>query len=121
MRLWIDPDRLAGHGVTADEVVGALREQNVQVAAGALGREPARPGQTFDISVRAVGRLTDPSEFDNIILKRAADGTLVRLKDVGRTELGAENYATAVEAWAANVWAAWEPHHNTIRDWLDVI
>jgi HAE1 family hydrophobic/amphiphilic exporter-1 len=94
MRLWIDPDRLAGHGITADEVVNALREQNVQVAAGAVGRTPSRPGQTFDINVRAVGRLSEPTEFDNIILKRADGGALVRLKDVGRTELGAESYTT---------------------------
>src|SRR5436309_3198166 len=94
MRLWVDPDRLAGHGITADEVVNALREQNVQVAAGAVGRTPSRPGQTFDINVRAVGRLTEPSEFDNIILKRADGGALVRVKDVGRTELGAESYST---------------------------
>ncbi|HEV8346009.1 MAG TPA: multidrug efflux RND transporter permease subunit [Vicinamibacterales bacterium] len=94
MRLWIDPDRLASRGITADEVVSALREQNVQVAAGAIGRSPARPGQTYDLSVRAVGRLSETSQFDDIILKRSADGALVRLKDVGRTELGAENYAT---------------------------
>src|SRR5438445_10000997 len=94
MRLWIDPDRLAGHGITADEVVNALREQNVQVAAGAVGSEPARAGPTYDLSVRAVGRLSETSQFDDIILKRSADGALVRLKDVGRTELGAENYAT---------------------------
>jgi len=94
MRLWLDPDRLASRRITADEVVGALREQNVQVAAGQVGQPPARAGQTYQISVRAVGRLSEASEFDNIILKRAADGTLVRLKDVGRTELGAENYAT---------------------------
>ncbi|PYR58366.1 MAG: hydrophobe/amphiphile efflux-1 family RND transporter, partial [Acidobacteria bacterium] len=74
--------------------VNALREQNVQVAAGAIGRSPARPGQTYDLSVRAVGRLSETSQFDDIILKRSADGALVRLKDVGRTELGAENYAT---------------------------
>ena len=94
MRLWLDPDKLAGRGITAGEVVGALREQNVQVAAGQVGASPARPGQTYQISVRAVGRLSEPSEFENIILKRTPDGTLVRLKDVGRTELGAENYTT---------------------------
>jgi len=96
MRLWLDPDRLAGRGITAGEVVGALREQNVQVAAGQIGAQPARPGQQYQISVRAVGRLSEPSEFDNIILKRTPDGTLVRLKDVGRTELGAEDYNTAL-------------------------
>jgi hydrophobic/amphiphilic exporter-1 (mainly G- bacteria), HAE1 family len=94
MRLWLDPDRLAGRGIAADEVVNALREQNVQVAAGQIGGEPAREGQQYEISVRAVGRLSEPSEFDNIILKRAPDGTLVRLKDVGRSELGAEDYTT---------------------------
>ncbi|HEX7796589.1 MAG TPA: multidrug efflux RND transporter permease subunit [Vicinamibacterales bacterium] len=93
MRLWIDPDRLAGRNIAADEVVQALREQNVQVAAGQVGAPPVRTGQTYQISVRAAGRLSEPAEFDNIILKRAADGALVRVKDVGRTELGAESYA----------------------------
>src|SRR5204863_3649872 len=93
MRLWLDPDRLAGRNITADEVVLALREQNVQVAAGQIGAPPVRTGQTYQISVRAAGRLTEPAEFDNIILKRAADGALVRMKDVGRSELGAESYA----------------------------
>jgi HAE1 family hydrophobic/amphiphilic exporter-1 len=95
MRLWMDPDRLAGRGITADEVVQALREQNVQVAAGQVGAPPSRPGQTYQISVRAQGRLAETAEFDDIILKRAADGSLVRVKDVGRTELGAESYAQA--------------------------
>ena len=96
MRLWLDPNKLAGRGVTADEVVQALREQNVQVAAGQVGAPPARTGQSFQISVSAAGRLTDPSQFENIILKRSADGALVRVKDVGRTELGAESYSTAL-------------------------
>jgi HAE1 family hydrophobic/amphiphilic exporter-1 len=94
MRLWLDPDKLAGRNITSDEVIGALREQNVQVAAGSVGSEPAPKGQTYQISVRAVGRLTDPEQFADVIVKRSADGTLVRLKDVGRTELGAENYST---------------------------
>jgi HAE1 family hydrophobic/amphiphilic exporter-1 len=94
MRLWLDPDRLASRSITAADVVSALREQNVQIAAGEVGANPARTGQTYDISVRAVGRLTDPAQFDDIILKRSQDGALVRVKDVGRSELGAENYAT---------------------------
>jgi HAE1 family hydrophobic/amphiphilic exporter-1 len=93
MRLWIDPDRLAGRNITADEVVQALREQNVQIAAGQVGAPPIRAGQSYQISVRAAGRLSEPAEFDDIILKRAADGALVRVKDVGRTELGAESYS----------------------------
>jgi hydrophobic/amphiphilic exporter-1 (mainly G- bacteria), HAE1 family len=94
MRLWVDPDRLASRGLTATDVTNALREQNVQVAAGQVGQPPSRQGQQFQISVRAVGRLVEPAEFDNIILKRGDDGSLVRLKDVGTSELGAETYAT---------------------------
>jgi len=95
MRLWVDPDKLAGRDITADEVVAALREQNVQVAAGAVGSEPAPKGQAYQISVRAEGRLNDPAQFEDIILKRSTDGALVRVRDVGRTELGAESYTTA--------------------------
>jgi HAE1 family hydrophobic/amphiphilic exporter-1 len=94
MRLWLDPTRLASRGLTATDVVSALTEQNVQVAAGQVGQPPSMPGQMYQISVRAVGRLTEPSEFDNIILKTGNDGTLIRLKDVGRAELGAESYAS---------------------------
>ncbi len=93
MRLWIDPDRLAARGLTANDVVQALREQNVQVAAGSLGQAPAPSGQMYQLSVRALGRLSEASEFENIILKSGRDGSLVRLKDVGRAELGAETYA----------------------------
>jgi len=94
MRLWVDPDRLASRNITAGEVVEALREQNVQVAAGAVGSDPAPKGHTYQISVRAAGRLSDPAQFEDIILKRSADGALVRVRDVGRTELGAESYTT---------------------------
>jgi len=95
MRLWLDPDKLAGRNITADEVVQALREQNVQVAAGQVGAPPARAGQTFQMSVRSAGRLSEPGEFENVILKRSDEGALVRVKDVGRVELGAESYSTA--------------------------
>jgi HAE1 family hydrophobic/amphiphilic exporter-1 len=94
MRLWLDPVRMASRGLTADDVVNALQEQNVEVAAGAVGAQPAIPGQQFEISVRAVGRLSETSQFDDIILKSNADGTLVRLRDVGRAELGAESYGS---------------------------
>ena len=93
MRLWLDPDRLAARGLTAADVTQALREQNVQVAAGSLGQAPAPTGQTYQLSVRALGRLSEASEFENIILKSGRDGALVRLRDVGRAELGAETYA----------------------------
>ena len=97
MRLWLDPVRLAGRGLTAPDVVNALSEQNVEVAAGQVGQQPSMAGQQYQISVRAVGRLSEPVQFDNIILKTNADGTLVRLKDVGRAELGAENYSSDLQ------------------------
>src|ERR1700757_1473793 len=94
MRLWLDPTRMAGRGLTASDVVNALSEQNVEIGAGEIGQQPAIPGQDYQISVRAVGRLSEAAQFDNIILKTNADGTLVRLRDVGRAELGAESYAS---------------------------
>src|SRR5579863_8763712 len=81
-------------GWTATNVVSALQEQNVQVAAGQIGQPPSPSGQAYQVSVRAVGRLSEPSEFDNIVIKTGADGTLVRVKDIGRSELGAEDYGS---------------------------
>jgi HAE1 family hydrophobic/amphiphilic exporter-1 len=94
MRLWLDPARMGQRGLGATAVLAALNEQNVQVAAGQVGQPPSNSNQSYQISVRAIGRLTDPKEFDNIILKTGTDGTLVRLKDVGRAELGAEDYSS---------------------------
>jgi len=94
MRLWLDPVRMASRGLTASDALNALQEQNVEVAAGQVGQPPIKAGQQFQVSVRAIGRLSEPAQFDNIILKTNADGTLVRLKDVGRAELGAEDYST---------------------------
>jgi HAE1 family hydrophobic/amphiphilic exporter-1 len=97
MRLWLDPVRMASRALTADDVVSALQEQNVEVAAGQVGSQPSIPGQQFQISVRAVGRLSEATQFDNIILKSNADGTLVRLRDVGHAELGAEDYSSTLD------------------------
>src|SRR5271155_4594339 len=94
MRLWLDPLRMAARNLTATDVLGALAEQNVQVSAGQVGQPPSQTGQSYQISVRAVGRLVEPSEFENIILKTGADGNLVRLRDIGRAELGAEDYSS---------------------------
>jgi HAE1 family hydrophobic/amphiphilic exporter-1 len=93
MRLWLDPVRLAARGMTASDVVAALREQNAIIAAGQVGRPPAPTGQTFQITVRAAGRLTDAREFEQLVLKRGGDGSLVLLRDVGTAELGAEDYS----------------------------
>ena len=94
MRLWLDPDRLAARGLTASDVLATLREQNVLIAAGQVGQTPAPVGQTYQISVRAMGRLSDPAEFERLVLKRGEDGSLVLLSDVGTAELGAEDYST---------------------------
>ena len=96
MRLWLDPERLAQRGLSATTVLNALNEQNVQVAAGQLGQPPSNPKQDYQISVRVVGRLSEPKEFENIILKTGTDGTLVRVKDIGRAELGAEDYSSVL-------------------------
>jgi HAE1 family hydrophobic/amphiphilic exporter-1 len=96
MRLWLDPLRMAARGLTATDILSALTEQNVQVASGQVGQPPARPDQSYQISVRAVGRLVEPSEFENIILKTGTDGNLVRVRDVGRAELGAEDYSSVL-------------------------
>ncbi len=94
MRLWLDPNRLASRRLTTQDVADALSEQNIQVGAGRIGQEPAPEGQRYQIDVRAASRLTDTREFDEIVLKTEDDGTLVKLKDVGKAELGAENYNT---------------------------
>ena len=97
MRLWLDPVLMASRELTAADVLEELREQNVQVAAGQVGRPPTPDGQSFQISVRAVGRLSEPSEFEDVIVKAGRDGTLVRLKDIGRVELGAEDYGSILQ------------------------
>ncbi len=97
MRLWLDPVRMAGRALTAPDVVNALSEQNVEVAAGQVGQQPAVNGQQYQVSVRAIGRLSEPSQFDDIILKTNSDGTLVRLRDVGHAELGAESYSSDMQ------------------------
>jgi HAE1 family hydrophobic/amphiphilic exporter-1 len=96
MRIWLDPHKLANRGVTPQDVVAAIAEQNVQVAAGQIGQAPLPAGQMFQMSIRARGRLKDAAQFENIIVRTGSDGQLVRLKDVGRAELGAEDYGNVV-------------------------
>ena len=87
MRLWLDPAKLASRNISAGEVVSALREQNIQVAAGALGDAPAPAEQMYQISVRAMGRLSEVTQFEDIVVKAGKDASLVRVKDIGRVEL----------------------------------
>ncbi len=93
MRIWLDPYKLAQRQLTAADVVAALQEQNVEIPAGQLGRPPANPRQEFQITLRVVGRLSEPKQFENIILKNTPQG-IVQLKDVGRAEIGSESYDT---------------------------
>lgn len=91
MRVWLDPQKLASRKLTAGDVLNSLREQNVQVAAGRIGQEPASEGQEFQLAISTKGRLLEPEQFNEIVVK--GQGTeLVRLGDVARTELGARNY-----------------------------
>ena len=94
MRVWLDPDKVAARGMTAEEVLAALRQSNVQVAGGAVGQPPLDNTGAFQTSLRVKGRLTGANEFGQIILKTGADGRVVRLGDVARTQLGALNYST---------------------------
>ncbi|GAA6614939.1 efflux RND transporter permease subunit [Scytonema sp. NUACC26] len=94
MRLWLDPDRLASRSLTAQDVVDALNEQNIQVGAGQIGQQPAPESQMYQVDLQALSRFKEPSEFEDMVIKSGQDGTLVKLKDVGRAELGAENYNT---------------------------
>jgi hydrophobe/amphiphile efflux-1 (HAE1) family protein len=94
MRVWLDPGRIASIEMTAAEVISALQGQNIQVASGTLNKSPVAQGQTaFELSVQTQGRLIEPEQFNNVIIKNT-DGRIVRFKDVGRVELGAESYAT---------------------------
>jgi len=92
MRIWLKPDRMAQLGVTPTDVANAVRVQNAQYAAGKIGAEPALPGQSIVYTVNARGRLIDPEEFGNIVLRSSGPGGVLRIKDVARIELGAQNY-----------------------------
>ena len=96
MRIWLDPDKLAKLGITAVDVQNAIAEQNVQVAAGKLGQSPAPAGTAFEMQVNALGRLGDPEQFGDIVV-RAGTGSeaAVRLRDVARIELGALQYTSS--------------------------
>lgn len=93
MRIWLDPDLLRARDLTTSDVENALREQNVQVAAGQIGAPPAPSGQAFQYTINTLGRLSDPEEFGNIIVKRADGGKLTRVKDVATVEMKSKDYS----------------------------
>ena len=92
MNIWLNPDRMQGYGLSATQVLAAVRGQNVQFAAGSIGADPAPEGQGFTATVSAEGRFATPEQFGDIILRADADGSTVRLKDVARIEIGASGY-----------------------------
>lgn len=92
MRLWLDPNLIAARGLTAGDVIAAVREQNVQVAAGSVGQAP-HSSAAFQVTVNTLGRLTDEAQFGDIIIRTGADGQVTRLRDVARIEMGADAYA----------------------------
>ncbi len=94
MRIWLDPNRLASRQLTAQDVITALRQQNVQLGVGSIGQPPNNDEQLYQLDLQTLGRLSSPAEFEEVVLKAGAAGDLVKLKDVGRAELGAERYST---------------------------
>lgn len=96
MRLWLDPERLASRNLTPQDVVTALQQQNLQVGAGQIGQPPSPEGQQYQYAVTAQGRLKNQEEFNDLVLKTTETGTLVKLRDVGRAEMGAENYGSVL-------------------------
>ncbi|ALI10421.1 MULTISPECIES: efflux RND transporter permease subunit [Pseudomonas] len=93
LRVWLDPNKTASRNLTATDVVTAIREQNRQVAAGALGAPPSPNAQSFQLSINTQGRLVNEEEFENIIIRSGANGEITRLKDIARVELGSSQYA----------------------------
>ncbi len=96
MRIWLNPRKLAAQGLATSDVVSALQEQNVEVAAGSIGSAPESPNQPYTYTINAVTQLSQPSEFANIILRTNPDGGFTRLGDVARVELGAQDYSNAL-------------------------
>ncbi|MEI8190878.1 MAG: efflux RND transporter permease subunit, partial [candidate division NC10 bacterium] len=92
MRMWLRPDKLAKLGLTADDITSVIQEQNVQVASGQTGQPPAKPGVDFQYTVNVKGRLVTAKEFEDIVVRTLSDGSILRIKDVARTELAAQDY-----------------------------
>ena len=97
MRLWLDPDALAARSLSSQDVVDALQEQNIQVGAGSIGKQPSPSEQKFEFTLRASGRLESAEEFANLVIGTGDSGNLIKLRDVGRAELGAESYDTSAK------------------------
>src|SRR6201981_3958740 len=123
MRLWVKPDQLAKLAITVPEIVSAIQSQNTVNPAGQVGSEPVPKGQEYTYSVRAQGRLTSPEEFGEIVVRESTGGAVVRLKDVARVELGAQNYSqvSRLDGKDAAIIAAYQlPGSNAVQAANDV-
>ncbi len=94
IRIWLNPDQMVNLGITTNDVVASIRDQNLQAAAGQVGRSPSAPDQQFQYTIQAKGRLSDVSEFENIIIRAQSDGSVVRLRDIARVELSSQTFET---------------------------
>jgi hydrophobe/amphiphile efflux-1 (HAE1) family protein len=125
MRVWIDPDRAAARGLTVEDINSALASHNVQVAAGAVGAPPfAAGGAAYQLNVQALGRLSDPRQFEDIIVKTGPNGAPTRIRDIARVELGAQDYTSGAymnDIPAVNVGVMQLPGSNALRTADEVI
>ncbi len=96
MRIWVDPDKLAARGLTATDVVNTIQEQNFEVGAGAVGKRPSPAEQDFELPIRVKGRFTTAEQAESMVVKVGEDGRLIRIRDIGRAEVGVQNYDTSV-------------------------
>ncbi len=118
MRVWVDPDRLASRNLTAGDVIAAVGEQNMQVAAGQVGQPPSPSGVPFELTVDTLGRLSDPAQFADIVLKTTPDGRKVRIRDVGHVDLGARNMdvTSKIDGHECASIAVWQlPYANALQ------
>jgi multidrug efflux pump len=118
MRVWVEPDRLASLNLTAFDVVSAIQEQNMQVAAGQVGQSPNSAGRPFEYTVHTLGRLSEPEQFEDIVLRVGADGRKVRIRDIGHVELGARNsdVTSKIDGHPCASIAVWQlPYANALQ------
>jgi hydrophobe/amphiphile efflux-1 (HAE1) family protein len=118
MRIWIDPDKAAAYNISANEILGVLRAQNAQVSAGVLNQPPVTTDAAYEVNVEALGRLTRPEEFSDIIVKSDAQGRVTRIRDIGRVELGSVDYGSKAyvdKQVSAPWWVIATPDANVVQ------
>src|SRR5262249_28461552 len=118
MRVWLDPEKLAARNMTASDVVRAIREQNLQVAAGIIGQPPVPQGRDFQLTINTQGRLLDEKQFGDVIIKQGSQGQVTRVRDVARVEWAARDYSviSQLNGTPASALVIWQlPGSNAIE------